>query len=40
MYDSDFSTELYGGGPQHTHLPTKPEDVRRRFFARTCSDVA
>ncbi|KAF8317355.1 hypothetical protein DL93DRAFT_2076961 [Clavulina sp. PMI_390] len=20
-----FSTELYGGGPQHIHLPTKPE---------------
>ncbi len=22
----DFSTELYGGGPQHVHLPTH-EDV-------------
>lgn len=23
----DFSTELYGGGPQHTDIPRNPEDV-------------
>jgi choline dehydrogenase-like flavoprotein len=33
----DFSTELYGGGPQHPHLPTLPTDSAFAMITMLCS---
>lgn len=35
-FNLDFSTELYGGGPQHPHLPTLPTDSAFAMITMLC----